>query len=280
VLALGFVIAASNAAIRVLFAMSREQALPRPLARLSGRQTPVAAIDLIAVLTLALGLPLTVAYGAGSTAGYLIAAGGLAVVRVYFAGNIAVIRAFRTEFRDEFRPVPHLLIPAIAAVIFLLPLWGDHSPARLHAGEPAALHRAGLARRWPHSCQLPDAGQSFHAERELNSRSRHGSRIGAAVDPQVRAGRTEEALTFYQQAAEAGDTWCLPGRSSSRRPQRRSDGIAVQPAYLARESGYHDHRRQAQLVLAGGHRGGPQGGGPGEWQARPGGRDGEGQQQV
>jgi amino acid transporter len=127
---LGFVIAASNAAIRVLFAMSREQALPRPLARLSGRKTPVAAIGLIAVLTLALGLPLTVAYGAGSTAGYLIAAGGLAVVLVYFAGNIAVIRAFRTEFRDEFRPVLHLLIPAIAAVIFLFPLWGIiHPPA-------------------------------------------------------------------------------------------------------------------------------------------------------
>jgi amino acid transporter len=127
---LGFVIAASNAAIRVLFAMSREQALPGQLAQLSSRQTPVVAIGFIAVLTLALGLPLTVAIGAGRTAGYLIAAGGLAVVLVYFTGNIAVIRAFRTEFRDEFRPMPHLLIPATAAVIFLFPLWGIiHPPA-------------------------------------------------------------------------------------------------------------------------------------------------------
>jgi len=125
---LGFVIAASNAAIRVLFAMGREHALPGPLARLSGRQTPVVAIGFIAVLTLALGLPLTVAYGAATTAGYLIAAGGLAVVLVYFTGNVAVIRAFRTEFRDEFRPVPHLLIPAIAGVIFLFPLWGIIHP--------------------------------------------------------------------------------------------------------------------------------------------------------
>jgi hypothetical protein len=30
-----------------------------------------------------------------------------------------------------------------------------------------------------------------------------------------------------------------------------------QPADLTREDGYHDHRRQVQLVLAGGHRGGP-----------------------
>ena len=125
---LGFVIAASNAAIRVLFAMSREQTLPRPLARLSGRQTPVVAIGFVAVLTLALGLPLTYVYGGASTAGYLLATGALAVVLVYFSGNIAVIRAFRTEFRDEFQVVRHLLIPATAAVIFLFPLWGIIRP--------------------------------------------------------------------------------------------------------------------------------------------------------
>jgi amino acid transporter len=38
--------------------------------------------------------------------------------------NIAVIRAFRTEFRDEFRLGRHLVIPAAATVVFLFPLWG------------------------------------------------------------------------------------------------------------------------------------------------------------
>jgi len=125
---LGFVITASNAAIRVLFAMGREQALPTPLARLSGRHTPVVAIGFIATLTLALGLPLTYALGGASTAGYLLAAGGLAVVLVYLTGNLAVIRAFRTEFRDEFNPWRHLIIPAAAVVIFLFPLWGILHP--------------------------------------------------------------------------------------------------------------------------------------------------------
>ena len=110
--------------------MSREHALPRPLARLSGRQTPVVAIVFVAALTLALGLPLTYAYGGARTAGYLLATGALAVVLVYLSGNIAVIRAFRTEFRPEFRVIRHLLIPATAAVIFLFPLWGIiHPPA-------------------------------------------------------------------------------------------------------------------------------------------------------
>ena len=53
---------------------------------------------------------------------------GLSVVLVYLAVNIAVIRAFRTRFRDEFRLWPHLLIPAVAAVTFLFPLWGIIRP--------------------------------------------------------------------------------------------------------------------------------------------------------
>jgi hypothetical protein len=39
---------------------------------------------------------------------------GRPVVLVYLAVNIAVIRAFRTEFRDQFRLWRHLLIPAAA----------------------------------------------------------------------------------------------------------------------------------------------------------------------
>jgi amino acid transporter len=126
---LGFVITASNAAIRVLFAMGRERALPGSFTRLSARHTPGVAIGCLAVLTLVLGLPLTYADGGVRAFGYLAGAGGLAVVLVYLTGNIAVIRAFRTEFRDEFRLWRHLIIPAAAAVVFLFPLWGILHPS-------------------------------------------------------------------------------------------------------------------------------------------------------
>ena len=125
---LGFVIASLNAAIRVLFAMGRERVLPGALARVSSRHTPAVSIGCVAVLTLVLGLPLTYVYGGARTFGYLAGAGGLSVVLIYLAVNVAAIRAFRTEFRDEFRLGRHLLVPATAAVLFLFPLWGILHP--------------------------------------------------------------------------------------------------------------------------------------------------------
>jgi amino acid transporter len=125
---LSFVVAVFNAVIRILFAMGREQVLPGSLARLSRRRTPVIAIAGVALLTLALGLPLTYAVGGPRTFGYLAGAAALSVVLIYLAVNIAAIRAFRTEFRDQFRLWRHLLLPAAAAVLFLFPLWGILHP--------------------------------------------------------------------------------------------------------------------------------------------------------
>jgi len=132
---LGFVIATFNVAIRVLFAMGREQVLPGTLARLSRRRTPIIAIACVAAFALVLGLPLTYGYGGVRTFGYIAGAGGLAVVLVYLAVNVAVIRAFRTEFRGEFRLWRHLLVPAAATVLFLFPLWGILHPRARHLAD-------------------------------------------------------------------------------------------------------------------------------------------------
>jgi amino acid transporter len=125
---LGFVIATFNVAIRVLFAMGREQVLPGALARLSGRRTPIVSIASVAAFAVVLGLPLTYRYGGTRTFGYIAGAGGLAVVLVYLAVNIAVIRAFRAGFRDEFSRWRHLIVPAAATGLFLFPLWGILHP--------------------------------------------------------------------------------------------------------------------------------------------------------
>jgi hypothetical protein len=54
-------------------------------------------------------------------------------VLVYLAVNIAVIRAFRTEFREQFRLWRHLLIPAAAVVVLRSPC-GESSTRPLTPG--------------------------------------------------------------------------------------------------------------------------------------------------
>jgi amino acid transporter len=125
---LGFVTAAVNAIIRILFAMGRERVLPRSLSRLSRRHTPVVAIGCVAALALMLGLPLTFAYGGARAFGFLAGGAGLSVVLIYLAVNVSAIRAFRTGFRDDFRFSRHLLIPATAVIFYLFPLWGILHP--------------------------------------------------------------------------------------------------------------------------------------------------------
>jgi amino acid transporter len=125
---LGFVTAAVNALIRILFAMGRERVLPRSLSRLSRRHTPVVAIGCVAAFALMLGLPLTYAYGGARTFGYLAGSAGLSLVLIYLAVNVSAIRAFRTGFRDDSRFCRHLLIPATAVVFLLFPLWGILHP--------------------------------------------------------------------------------------------------------------------------------------------------------
>ena len=141
---LGFVTAAVNAIIRVLFTMGRERFLPS-LSRLSRRHTPVVAIGCVAVLALVLGLPLTYACGGARTFGYLAGAAGLSVVLIYLAVNLSAIRAFRTGFCAEFRDWRHLVIPAVAAVFFLFPLLYRRRRLASPSGRPAWRRWAGFS---------------------------------------------------------------------------------------------------------------------------------------
>jgi hypothetical protein len=118
------IVAPSASAATVLVLVVAYAGFASPLVVLITFAGSLAAIGCLAVITLLIGLPLTYVYGGVPTFGYLAGIGGLPVVLIYFTVNIAVIRAFRTEFRDEFRLGRHLLIPAAASVVFLFPLWG------------------------------------------------------------------------------------------------------------------------------------------------------------
>jgi hypothetical protein len=87
----------------------------------------------------AVGAGRVLAFGASNVAPAGAVVGGLIIVVSYagFASPLVVLIAFvaslccaSTEFRDEFRLWPHLLVPVTAAVLFMFPLWGIlHHPA-------------------------------------------------------------------------------------------------------------------------------------------------------
>jgi amino acid transporter len=117
---LAVTLAAQNSATRVFFAMARSGVLPRWLSRVHRKHhTPVAAIALQTVITLALGLI------GGEVLGPIdmLVFGGLAttlsMVLVYSMGNLAVWRLFRNEHRAEFHLGLHLLAPALSSAALL-----------------------------------------------------------------------------------------------------------------------------------------------------------------
>ena len=198
--------------------MGREQALPASLARLSSRQTPAVSIGCVAVLALVLALPLTYADGGARTFGYLAGAGGLSIVLIYLAVNIAAIRAFRTEFRESSGSGG--ICSSRQRPPYCSCFCGGSHRMRTHGGPLpyAALgwlclgaiaagvlraRRRQASRRW--------------AEYSCPHRQPRGPSRPAGVDIHLTAARRHVTLTNPQLAARA-----RPARVAAARPPRRA----------------------------------------------------------
>jgi amino acid transporter len=125
---LGFTIAVFNSCVRYLFAMGRESMLPPVFARTGRYRTPDVAIGTVTVFTLAVGVPMLLTVGGFNIFAYLGTIAGLCVIIAYMLVNLALIIAFRTKDRAEFKPVRHLLVPLGGMAIFAFPLVGTFYP--------------------------------------------------------------------------------------------------------------------------------------------------------
>jgi amino acid transporter len=125
---LAYVVAAFNAAVRLAYAMGRESMLPRHLSGLSRYRTPHVAILVIGLLSLAIGLPVSLSQGGFLTFAYIGGIAGLVMIVSYILVSAGVIYAFRTRFVSEFNPVTHVLFPLLAIGIFAIPLVGNFYP--------------------------------------------------------------------------------------------------------------------------------------------------------
>jgi amino acid transporter len=125
---MAFVVAAFNAAVRLIFAMGREGMLPRTFSTLSKHGTPTYAVVFVTLVGLIVGLPLTIAKGGFLAFAYIGAVVGIALILLFMSVSVAVIVGFRTIYREDWKFFQHLLMPLLAIAIFAIPLVGTFYP--------------------------------------------------------------------------------------------------------------------------------------------------------
>ena len=117
---LAVAIACTNAATRVLFAMSRSGALPKALARVHPLwRTPMNAIFVQTAITLTVGLGLGFWIGPDQEYYFMGLVMTLGLALVYGAGNYAVFHFYRGTMRGEFRFWLHAFCPAISTLAMI-----------------------------------------------------------------------------------------------------------------------------------------------------------------
>ncbi|WP_193102309.1 APC family permease [Brevibacterium aurantiacum] len=132
---LGFSQAGFIAGTRVLFTLGRDHVLPKWAGRSSARQTPANASIAMGVICVVLGIPLGLIVGPFNVWGYFGFLVGIFFLVSYIVTNIALIVFARRE--GFFRPIRHGLLPGLAALIFIYPLYSSLWP--IPPGEYAIL---------------------------------------------------------------------------------------------------------------------------------------------
>jgi amino acid transporter len=116
-----------TAQVRVVFAMGREGILPRLLGGVRGG-VPRVALAAYMVFSLLATIVGGIWIGPSSMYGFAGTILGVSMVIVYILMSLALIRFYLREHRAEFSVTRHAVIPAVAALLLLLPLYGQLDP--------------------------------------------------------------------------------------------------------------------------------------------------------
>ncbi|HUW65821.1 MAG TPA: APC family permease [Spirochaetia bacterium] len=129
---LACLIGATNGQSRVIFSAAREGILPRWLAGVGKKQTPVAAIRFYLIAACLITFIWSATAAPLDLYGFLGTLGAIGVILIYITLNFALTAFFRRERPDKFNMWVHGVIPAVSTLTMLLPLWGLVQP-----GQPA-----------------------------------------------------------------------------------------------------------------------------------------------
>jgi amino acid transporter len=125
---MAFVLAAFNAAVRLAYAMGREDMLPSRLGALSRYKTPHVAVATVTALALVIGLPVSISQGGFLAFAYIGALSGLALIILFITVSVAVMVSFRRQYKKDFNPFLHVFLPLLGIGTFGIPLVGTFYP--------------------------------------------------------------------------------------------------------------------------------------------------------
>src|SRR5579859_1241199 len=113
-----------NATVRVLFAMGREGLVPRSWAKTTPQGNPSVALTSYMVFALVLALLGGVLWTPLGAYGFFGTVLGLGIVIIYILINLALIVFYRRQYPAEFSLMRHGILPVLASIIMLLPIYG------------------------------------------------------------------------------------------------------------------------------------------------------------
>ncbi|WP_194899873.1 APC family permease [Catenulispora pinisilvae] len=122
------VLAGSTAGIRMLFALGREGLLPRLLGRTDRNGTPQHATAVYMIMATVITLTLSWWQTPMGAYGLLGSVLGIAMILIYIAMNIGLIRYYLRSHRDQFSWLRHGALPALGSLLMLLPIYGQLWP--------------------------------------------------------------------------------------------------------------------------------------------------------
>jgi amino acid transporter len=126
-------LAIHNTTVRVMFSMGRDHILPRGLGRVHERWfSPFRAIVAQTVFTVVLGLAIGTWLGPGATGlyGFTGAIGTVAIVLVYLASCVALIRYFWRK--PERNLLTHVVLPVLGVLALAYPLYAVGQPGQAY----------------------------------------------------------------------------------------------------------------------------------------------------